>query len=175
MITKLVNPKTNLYETVKSLMLSDQFPWYFYNAVVGDNIGVTEGHRNFSFLSNPLLARPNTCGHKYPTSQFVHLDTIEQMLDQIFDFNQINVECIYRINANLVYPQDGIQASPVHRDHDFPHKNLLIYLTDAGGITVYENEQHNPKEDDIIVFGGEEHYYYLPKEKRRVVLVVTYL
>ena len=173
---RLLNPKTALYENIKGLMLSPEFNWDFYSECCVDmkDSEVTTGHRNFAFFSNTLLARPGTGGLKYPIPIFEHLDTISQMLNEIWDYNNINVNCIFRINANLVYPQTGIQASPIHRDHDFPHKNLLIYLTDAGGKTVCGEDVHNPQEDDIIEFDGLEHYYYLPLEKPRVVLVVTY-
>ena len=173
---RLLNPKTALYENIKGLMLSPEFTWDFYSECCVDmkDSEVDTGHRNFAFFSNTLLARPGTGGLKYPIPIFEHLDTICQMLNEIWDYNNINVNCIFRINANLVYPQTGIQASPIHRDHDFPHKNLLIYLTDAGGKTVCGEDVHNPQEDDIIEFDGLEHYYYLPLEKPRVVLVVTY-
>ena len=173
---RLTNPRTDLYKNIKRLMLSPEFTWNFYNECCVDmkDTEVTSGHRNFSFFSNVILARPGTNGLKYPVSNFEHLDTIGEMLNQIWDYNNINVNCIFRINANLVYPQAGIQASPIHRDHEFPHKNLLIYLTDAGGKTVCGKDEHNPQEDDIIEFGGFKHYYYLPLEKPRVVLVATY-
>ena len=61
-----------------------------------------------------------------------------------------------------------------HVDHDFPHKNLLIYLTDAGGKTIVGNESHDPKEDDIIMFPGLMHCIETSHTKDRVVLVVTF-
>ena len=79
------------------------------------------------------------------------------------------------MNVNLTYPIPGVKQSPPHVDHPFPHKNMLIYLTDAGGKTVIGNDSHNPREDDIIIFGGEEHFHYYPQQKNRIVLVVTYV
>ena len=57
---------------------------------------------------------------------------------------------------------------------DFPHKNMLIYLTDAGGSTFVEGEEFAPEEDDVIMFEGL-HWHKLPRKERRVVLVMTYI
>ena len=51
---------------------------------------------------------------------------------------------------------------------------MLVYLTDAGGRTIVENEYFDPREDNVIVFCGK-HYYYLPTEKRRIVFVATFI
>ena len=57
-------------------------------------------------------------------------------------------------------------------------KNLIVYLTNAGGKTFVKNEdtskyeEHDPVEDDIILFTGE-HYMQTPRDKRRVILVAT--
>ncbi len=183
MITTLVNPKTETYQHVKYGILSDTFPWYYQDNVVTNDLTIDEGHRNFSCFYNRLLSRAATTnerrqgiGHKYPTStNFEHMELFEKMLDEIWDANGIDVNVIYRISVNLVYPQNGIQHAPKHTDHDYPHTNLLIYFTDSGGKTVYDKYEHDPQEDDIITFDGlGEHYYHLPKENRRVVLVATY-
>ena len=56
--------------------------------------------------------------------------------------------------------------------HHFPHKNILLYLTDTGGKTFVEEEYHDPKEDDVIIFSGN-HWAELPKTGRRIVIVNT--
>ena len=75
------------------------------------------------------------------------------------------------MNANSIPAQDGCIAP--HVAHTFPHKNLIVYLNDAGGKTFVGDEVHDPKEDDVVIFSGI-HNNERPKNTRRVVLVATY-
>ena len=65
-----------------------------------------------------------------------------------------------------------MQFTNPHTDHSFKHVNLLIYLTDNGGKTFVEGEEHEPSEDDVILFTGE-HFFELPKKGRRIVIIAT--
>ena len=78
------------------------------------------------------------------------------------------------LNATHPHPEQTSLKTSLHNDHNFPHKNMLVYLTDAGGSTFVEGEEFAPEEDDVIIFQGE-HWHELPKQKRRVVLVMTYI
>ena len=167
---QLNNPKTEKYKQFKSFVLSKEFPWFYYQSI--------EKHGPSSpFLSHTFLLRPatNIGGKKYPVVNSAYIEQMCEIFQEITDFNNIEVNCIYRLNANVTEPLKNIERVPTHVDHVFPHHNMLIYLTDADGATVYGEEMHNPQEDDIIIFGGGKHFHYYPTEKRRVVLVVTYV
>ena len=91
--------------------------------------------------------------------------------------NNMEISCLYRANANLLPPPSSFLKSKrtmEHVDHNFPHKNLLIYLTNAGGRTIVGNEAHDPKEDDIVMFPGFMHCVETSHTKNRVVLVATF-
>ena len=165
MINKLKTPFTGKYYELKKLVLSDTFPWYYSSNGIDD----------FSFYSHVFLERPDhvPVGKRYPRVSSQYIDLFDEVLEEIFNFNNIPVNCIYRMNANAVEPPFWGTTSKWHIDHEFPHTNMLIYLTDAGGITRVEDEEHDPIEDDIIIFQGK-HCHVLPDDKRRVVLVVTY-
>ena len=80
------------------------------------------------------------------------------------------------MNANAVYPTEKNLPSPVHVDHEFPHKNLLIYLTDPqGGTTIVEGKEYLAKEYDVILFDGKPHCARPPSKDIRIVLVFTFL
>ena len=97
---------------------------------------------------------------------------MERVFREIVYANGIDPQVIYRMNANAVDAGKGYTAA--HTDHDFPHQNLIIYLTDAGGETIVEGSKPKPPlEDDIATFSGI-HYHKMPKKKRRVVLIATY-
>jgi hypothetical protein len=92
--------------------------------------------------------------------------------------NECYIKCIMRCNFNAVH--SDIQGLSVpHEDHNsevIPHKNMLVYFTDAGGETFVGMESYSPKEDDIIVFDSSKlHYMRAPKSKRRVIMVLTYI
>lgn len=103
-----------------------------------------------------------------------HLPEFMGVLTDIINHNGIRVNYLLRASVNAIEP---LITNPVvsvdHVDHEFPHQNLIIYLTDAGGATHCEGYTHDPCEDDIIQFKGM-HCHDLPLNKRRVVFVATY-
>ena len=180
MITQLENPKTDSYYKLKEIVLAGYFPWFWMETTVPPILTDTPDRvqKSGSFFSHTFLRRPcENTGIRYPNSNSNFINTFSQFIEDLIkpDVNDIDIKCIYRMNANLTLPLKGSSTSPIHVDHEYPHKNMLIYLTDAGGETVCNGESHDPKEDDIIIFGGEDHFHYYPQEKRRITLVMTYL
>jgi hypothetical protein len=179
MITKLYNPKTDSYKSVKELILSDQLPWFYESTSTHDS---HSQYDNPPFYSHVFLLRPNWNGLSkklYPEVKSGYTEIVHDMLVEICEENNLNLNCFYRINANAVHPTKTNKLTTPHYDHQFPHVNLLMYFTDSGGETIVydENNQqqmYNPKEDDIIVFSGL-HCHRPPKEKRRVILVATFI
>ena len=171
----LKNPKTSNYKKLKSLVLSSDFTWHYSRTME-----TPDGH---SFDSHCFLCRPDVI--KFPTSTSDHMSLCYDVFMEILSFNQLEVNCIFRMNANKTYPNsgNGDKFSKIHIDHPWKHNNILIYLNNAGGKTIiprigmrrFMNTSHDPKEDDIIKFGGSEHAHEYPKKDPRVVLVGTYM
>ena len=182
-IHKFINPKTSAYKTFKEHVLSIQFSWYHYKNISPDmfNIG-GDKYTNIDAYHHSFLARPGPPKpFPFVNTSPEEMDLVEHVLKEIFRSNHITLNCLYRISANCTLPIKEDKGAFPHIDHNFPHKNLIIYLTDpAGGDTVLvdkdykEIDRHHPKEDDIISFEGI-HYQKMPKEGRRIVLVVTYI
>ena len=165
MITKLENPLSDSYYALKELVKSDTFPWYKNKADATTP----------DFFSHKLLSRPGGGEpHLFPTAASEYLRGFAELLYSVWDNNDIKVNCIYRMNINLVLPSNTDTHSPPHVDHKFPHKNLIMYLTDAGGDTVVNDEVYSPNEDDVITFTGL-HYHHFPKKDARIVFVATYI
>jgi len=161
----MINPLTVNYNNLKNLILSGDFPWF-----VGKN-----DFDNFHFLSHPFLTRPES-GPKYPTVTSVYVDLAYQVFVEICEQNNINVECVYRMGANMVFPSvNSDLVSNPHVDHQFPHSNMIIYLTSSGGSTIVGEHKYAPVEDGVFVFEGESHYHELPKVNPRIVFVATFL
>ena len=173
----LDNPQTQNYIELKKIILGSSFPWtqepIFDNT--DNNFKVNTNYSQGTFFSHPFLLRPYF-QERFPKPVSKFLPLVNIVLNEIFEYNKINPDFILRINANLVNPQKGKQTLQPHNDHYFPHKNMLIYLTDAGGKTFYDDVFHDPEEDDIIIFDGfpKTHYCQLPEEKNRIVIVTTY-
>ena len=134
---------------------------------------------DLAFYSHGFLQGPSPMHKWYPNPNSEYLPYVEPFLAQIFNLNNISHHCVYRINANAVHPVEGNVLTVPHYDHEFPHKNLIVYLTDVGGDTIAfddKGKKHvfSPKEDDIVVFEGL-HCMVPPKKGRRVIIVVTYL
>ena len=174
---KLKNPKTNIYLDFKNLILSSQFEWTYAGTVNPEKKSPGDEYGAPQMYAHQLLARP-TSGRLFslPTSQ--QLQTFNNVMVEIFNYNNLRwseFSVMLRASVNAVNPRVGkVKYCIPHQDHQFPHKNMLIYLTDAGGSTFCEGEEYAPEEDDIVIFQGE-HWHEIPKLKRRVVLVMTYI
>lgn len=170
MLAVLDNSKTNNYCLLKETILSQKFPW-FYTSATTEGDGLT-GHVNVPMFGHTFIARPEMHGWSKHDSDMYQLsvDVIREILCENEYYS--NEYFILRLASNCVLPSDGVQFSLPHIDHNFPHYNLLVYLTNSGGNTFIEGYEHKPEEDQCILFTGK-HYIQLPKKERRIVLVAT--
>ena len=178
MITQLKNPLTTSYKSFKEYVLGDQFPWFWWEeSTKGLNV---DGYDNFGFFSHSFLTRPGENGFLYSRQNCQFLNNAHHVFLEIIKENDIKVEAIHRMNANCIIPTKEQKYSSPHVDHEFPHKNCLIYMTNAGGnLCVFGEDgrrnEHSPKEDDIIMFDGNlKHCPKPPKQGRRISIVITY-
>lgn len=157
-ISILKNYKSPQYLEFKELVKSETFPWLYQDSGTG-----------MPFYCHGLLSRPEgfyseVCSDY--TKFGVHV--VQEILHQ----NNIQYEFFLRSSLNCVHPDNDVQLSLPHVDHDFPHINVIIYLTNAGGKTFCGDEFHEPKEDDVILMTGE-HWLERPKVGRRIISVNT--
>ena len=187
LITKLHNRKSQHYYEIKKAVLSSNIPWNYFeqatpNTVVSKSVENYNDYEDSPFMSHEVLIRPNPHDDLwFPEPSRPSVDFIIPFLKEICEDNKIKVNSFMRINLNTNFPTKFNKLTIPHLDHQFPHKNIIVYFTDAGGETVVYDENRNafshfPEEDDIITFGGEYlHCIRPPKEKRRIVLVATYI
>jgi hypothetical protein len=121
-------------------------------------------------LSHSFIKRPEQI--RYPTEQCDGARFAHDVVQEILNYNDITLYCIYRLNLNMVFPQAGNQQTPVHVDHPWPHDNIIIYFSNEGK-TILENDEHDPKEDDVIIFPGLPHCQEIPKNDMRMILIAT--
>lgn len=180
MILSLKNPKTDNYKSLKNLILSEDFSWYYHEISTFDYNLDSEcpnktKYGNLPFYGHTLLDRPDG-PKKYKKISEVksqYFDLGYTVFEEILNFNNYKSGYFYlRMNVNCVHSDTNFQYSMPHVDHRFPHKNIIVYLTNSGGSTIIDDEIYDPMEDDIIMFEGE-HYLEKPKKDRRIILVST--
>ena len=187
MIEVLKNPLTSNYYKLKEIILSDDFQWE--NIISTMNVvSNTEGHIHMPVDIHTFIPRPETTqeynntgslsrkiGDAERESKSEYVDLCVTVMNEILDYsNLFGTYIFHRAAANRTYADEGIQLSEPHIDHNFPHNNLLVYLTSSGGETFVEGEKFDPKEDDVIVFEGR-HYMKRPIKDKRIVLVATFM
>lgn len=159
-INTLYNPCSIAYGHIKNVFLSGDFSWNYYDSEVG-----------VPYYGHILLNRPEI--NRYSSVHSEYLDQVVYVVDEILKQNNFTKDYFFlRSAVNCTHADGTLLHSQKHEDHHFPHKNILLYLTDTGGRTFVEEEYHDPKEDDVIIFSGE-HWAELPKTGRRVVIVNT--
>ena len=190
MITELTNPLTQEYLELKRSVCSNRFPWYY------SETSVSAQGNNFLLFSHPVVLRPVEGKKSKVVSK--RFEKAMPVITQIFEANELRPEHIYRMCFNIAMHNAHKMSDP-HVDHEFPHKNLLIYLNDvscgptyvfketfsaeypAGSYDAYTHDlviEHEcePVEDKVVSFDGF-HYHAqgFPKiGERRITLVVTY-
>lgn len=184
-IETLFNPKTPSYLHLKEQVTGRDMPWYSMLETV--DVDTTE--QDYGFFSHAVLLGPSKAiGHQLwnlfstPVSPD-YLPLTQQVVREILDANKLDYSCIYRMNFNLCLHKGENVTSPLHTDLHFPHKILLIYMSNfSGGETVVEIDgvKHlsKPEEDKIIhVDGKYQHGVNYPSgiHDRRIVLNVCYI
>lgn len=174
----LENPKTELYLDLKGYILSSEFPWYWCSESTYGN-HKKHLYKNVPFYSHTFIARPEHSKIKIPKISSPVAEKVCGVLVQILNHNNVGINSFLRINANCLHPQNGEFKTVPHFDHEYNHKNMIVYLTQSGGSIVVnvgsdKEELFEPKEDDVIFFGGVSHYVITPKEERRIALVATF-
>ena len=178
-IQKLTNPKSELYSKFKTFALSSEFAWYWHNSSTYKEYDETK-YYDIPFLSHNFLRSPATHskGIKISEVNSEYVQIAANLFLEILAHNNIAVNAFFRINANCVLPLSKTISTVPHVDHMFPHKNVLIYLTSAGGRIIVGEDLFDPKEDDVILFEGLEHHHEVPKVtatyNRRIALVATF-
>jgi len=102
------------------------------------------------------------------------------LLSQIASKIKIKYTKIFRCAVNITFYNGYTDRCPIHEDHNFDHKQILIYLNDADGDTVLLNKKGNkeikkitPEAYKILVMDRRDHYHFFPTKGIRKVLVYT--
>jgi hypothetical protein len=182
MITYLKNPITEAYKELKEFVFSDKISWHYNATTTTNNSNLKK--KDMEFFSHMLLGRPqnedNRIAVPYVSSKY--FEKCYFILKEILDFNNIHFDVVYRMNLNFTLHSSVKETTP-HTDLNFPHKNIIIYLSSfENGRTIVLDKNNKKmfsetKENNIIMFDGElAHYHESPAiDDKRIVMVANLL
>tara|TARA_E500000178_G_C17001935_1_gene746121 strand:+ start:871 stop:1407 length:537 start_codon:yes stop_codon:yes gene_type:complete len=160
---------------INNYLLAPNFPYYLNKASVEEN-------DENPYLSHTVLRRPE---ERKPGESFIS-DSSDQIVDIFKTFiikNKINTEELLRCTINLCFKTKN-KSCLIHNDHDYKHKQLIIYLNDPmdkTSKTFLLNDTQDkilhritPKQYKGVCFDSCPHYFNNPKKDIRVALVYTF-
>jgi hypothetical protein len=135
---------------------------------------VREGHK---FYFQHCLIERNT---QQITSDFTPF--FLEIFKTFCDKNKLIYKKIFRASINLTtHDDDNIFKPEIHCDHDFYHKQFIMYFNDSDGDTIiFDKKGENiiksitPKKFKAICFESYPHCPLSPS-RYRIVLVITFL
>tara|TARA_B100000683_G_C12293640_1_gene475095 strand:- start:222 stop:773 length:552 start_codon:yes stop_codon:yes gene_type:complete len=115
-----------------------------------------------------------------PNSDYV--ERFEGIFKDFCKENNIKWDRILRSAVNFTTHQPKDSECFIHRDHEFPHRNFLMYLNEwtSGETQFFDDERRlikivHPQKYKAVVSDSELHTQgYCDPHQRRVVLVVTF-
>ena len=93
---------------------------------------------------------------------------------------KLNFNVILRASINVTFPLDDKKYIPIfHKDHDFDHKQFVMYFNNCDGDTEVILNNNNkilikPEKNKAILFGCLKHRAFSPSTGRRTSFIVTY-
>lgn len=161
---------------IHNIIYKNPFPLYW-----NDRTGHLDDN---AFLSHTLITRVE----KEETGEVVsHFsDFFIKLLVKFCSKHKINFNKVFRgcINVTFTLANKSKKRKGIpHVDHDFPHKQLIIYLNESDGETVILDRKDKPWKKikpelyKAICFEGPiKHYATTPlKYNRRIICVLTFI
>ena len=153
------------YYINKEIINNLSFPFYWNEHQVNED--------NLPFLSHVMKSRDN---ESINSNIFYFFKGI---LDNFCIKHNIKYNKILRACINLTF-LNKINIGKIHKDHEIPHKQLIIYLNDSDGNTyLYDDNKQLVKEIlyeqyKIVCFDNCFHSAEFPKSKRRLICIITF-
>ena len=113
--------------------------------------------------------------------QSIHYRNFLRVFNYVFSKFKIKEAEIYRAEINLTV-NNSVKKCPIHYDHNYEHKQILIYLNDSdkNAKTVILNKKNKklkeitPQKNKGVLFNYLPHYHFFPKKGYRLVMVITF-
>jgi hypothetical protein len=160
---------------IDEVILGAHFPYYINDSAVKNDQN--------SYLGHQIMIRLEDRKEGDPPFNSPHHQQIVDIFESFVLKNKIICNEILRCSVNLTYKTNSDKC-PIHQDHDYSHKQLLVYLNDCkdkGAKTVLMDESETkvlkeiiPEKFKGVYFESCPHYMIYPSQDIRVVLVYTF-
>ena len=160
---------------IDNIVLSANFPYYLNKSSVGN-----DGNK---YLSHSILKRPEERKNDEDMFSSPYANHAIEIFKTFIIKNKINTQELLRCTFNLCFKTNNKDCT-IHTDHDYDHKQLIIYLNDPMDKTsktvLLDNTRKKilhkltPKQYKGVCFESCPHYFSFPKKDIRVVLVYTF-
>ena len=155
---------------IKNTITNYDFPWFFQK--------INVYAKPDPFLSHTVIKRIEY-RKKEEFSNSTETDFCLNILNSFCNKHNIKYKEILRIAFNLTF-NNGSKKSGIHVDHEFYHKQLIVYLNDCDkkSCTVIINNKKGIKIKlkifKGVCFESKPHYQIYPKDNVRFVLIITF-
>jgi hypothetical protein len=161
------NSKSNIDSIITNL----NFPYYMSSS--------HNKNLEYPYLSHIILKRPEERENENFNSPYANL--FLNILNEFENKNKIKVNQLLRIAINLTF-NFGKEKSFTHEDHEFKHRQLIVYLNDCDkdSKTVILNKNKiikkiTPEKFKGVLFDSYPHYMIYPKKGYRIIAVYTFI
>ena len=139
---------------------------------------VVPNDKGFHFVNHILLSKDRP--RNFHTQNQEELNQFVDILKSFCTKNNVPLNNVFRIGVNVTFNNGYITKCPNHIDHDYDHKQVILYLNDAEGDTVICDDNKkpvivsSPQKYKAICFDKQYHYHYFPHYGIRIVAVFTF-
>ena len=160
-------------EYIENVILNYDFPYFLSKSQVDDD--------DSPFFSHNVLERPEDRGE----NKFFNSSTgpfFQKLLERFCKNNNIELKEFLRCCINISFHLKS-KKSKLHVDHEYEHKQIILYLNDADGDTVLVHGDKNgvsgttsikPQKYKMVCFDNIPHYINYPTNGYRAVVVFTF-
>jgi len=161
---------------IENVVLSSNFPFYIQQYTTKEN------DEPSGVLVHTIAKRlEDRSQDEWLNSEHGHI--FIDMAETFLKKNNISYKTLFRAAINFTY-NTGTERCSTHLDHDYPHKQLLIYLNDVKDLNsktvILDNDEKSvlkeiyPKKYKGVCFDAKPHFHYFPKVGSRIVFVITF-
>jgi hypothetical protein len=164
--------KEHQKDFINNVVLSSNFPYFYYPFSVN-------GDGN-SHLTHIVKNRPENNGQWNSIYKDQFIDIFETFCKK----NNITYKEIFRCAVNISFNVKD-KKSPIHYDHEFKHRQIIIYLNNPldnnSNTVILDKEKINiikeikPKKYKAICFDNLPHFMYYPQKGERFALIYTFI
>ena len=113
-------------QKIQSVLLGNDFPWYFFPYKVGKSYGEFSGS-DYDFQFQHIFYNNYSAQSRY-------IDLLQPLIDLL------NASALVRIKANLTARTENIITFPMHRDFEnFDGETAIFYVNTNNGKTEFES------------------------------------